>query len=187
MFKREPKYHHQLANLHDTSRGWRTATYVVSAIAFGLLALTIRMDGAERVVLVPSQFSRHATGRVVVERSGAYLALLARADTASLLDWTPRTVGSQFNAFLDRCAPALYARLNTEMLADSKSYRSYDLSEVFYIRKIVFVPPNAVAVTGWLDRYSGLKQVMHALLTYKLLYNSSYAITQLEVEKHHVA
>ena len=183
MAGKQPKYGHQVANLHDASRGWRAAAYSLAAVA-GLLAVIAWHSADEvRVVLVPPQFSRLAQGRVPVTRSKAYLALLARADTATLLDWTPATVGSQFTAFLDRCAPALYARLDTQMLADSKEYASYNLTESFYVRKVVFVPPATIAITGWLDRYSGDKRVMHALLTYRLTYNHSFALTRLTVEK----
>lgn len=185
MADKKPKYMHTAANLHATGQGWRAATYVVAAVACGLLFMVARLDGAERIVLVPSHFSKRATGSVVVERNGEYASLLARADVSSLLDWTPQTVGSQFTAFLNRCAPALFSRLHTQMLTDARSYRAYDLSEVFYIRKVVFIKPATIQLTGWLDRYSGTKQVMHAVLTYSLSYNSSYAITKLGVEKQH--
>ena len=183
MVGKQPKYGHQVANLHDASRGWRAAAYSLGVVALALAVLAGHLADTIRVVLVPPQFARLAQGRVPVTRGKAYLALLARADTATLLDWTPATVGSQFTAFLDRCAPTLYARLDTQMLADSKEYTSYNLTESFYVRKVVFVPPAAIDITGWLDRYSGDKRVMHALLTYRLTYNHSFALTRLTVER----
>lgn len=185
MADKKPKYVHTAANLHETGQGWRAATYVVTVVALGLLFLVAKLEGAETVVLVPAGFSSHAMGRVAVQRrTGTYLGLLARSDVASLLDWTPQTVGSQFSAFLGRCTPALYARLNPQMLADAKSYQSYNLSEVFYIRKVAFSAPSTINITGWLDRYSGSRLVMHALLTYRLAYNSAFSVKKLEVVKH---
>ena len=183
MAEKRTKYGNHVANLHDTSRGWRAAAYSLTVIAVILAMLTWHISNHSRVILVPARFAHDAKGQVQVTRNAEYLGMLARSDVDSLLDWTPSTVGTQFGAFLARCSPGLYARLNPQMIADAKTYASYNLAEAFYITRIKFSPPGTVIVSGWLDRYSGDKRVMHALLNYTMQYGSAFTLTKVEVSK----
>lgn len=168
---------------------WRLACFVLAIAVVSISAVAMHASGVQRTVLVPYGLYS-ANGAVKVEgrpdRDGQYLALLARADIATMLNWQPKTISTQLDAFLTRLSPAAYARYNLDLRNTATKYAHLNIAEVFYLQKVEYTPPNSVVLSGELDRYTGETRSTHTPATYTFHYsqaNGVYAIDRVETQQ----
>lgn len=165
-------YPHGLAKAFNEGRAWRYATFVLSLISLALTGALVYEATHVPVTLVPYGMSL-AKGAVKVSpggaANGAYLAYVAQADLSLVLNWTPSTVKSQIERFLNRLTPAAYAQEQTALLADAKLNKRNDITESFYPNHIQYAG-NTVQVTGLLVRYAGSVKISSNPITYSLTY-----------------
>jgi hypothetical protein len=156
----KPQQTNYAGGVHDALRAasaWRLVAMVLSIVSIVTIGMALRASGTQRTVLVPyGMYS--ANNQVTVDgslRDADYLMLLARADASALLDWQPRTVERQIEAFLSRLTPGAYSRYNLTLRSEAKKYAELNASEVFYPSSVSFTPPNQVVLTGAILRYIG--------------------------------
>lgn len=168
---------------------WRMACMVMTLAVLVLAGVAMHASGVQRTVLVPYGLMS-ANNAVKINghpvHDHAYLALLARADIATLLDWQPKTVDKQLDAILARFTPAAYARYNLDLRNKAKKFAGLNVSETFYLKKIKFEPPNKIVLEGQVQRYTGDRLSTNAPATYTLTYSISsgiYAIDKVETQQ----
>lgn len=168
---------------------WRLACFVLCIAVVAISAVAMHATGVQRTVLVPYGLMA-ANGAIKIngnpKTDGDYLAVLARADVATMLDWQPKTVDKQLDAFLARLTPAAYAKYNLQLRNTAEKYANLNVSETFYPNQIIYQPPFTVKISGTLDRYIGDTRHTHTPATYTLHYavaNGIYAINAVETSK----
>ncbi|OCX68693.1 hypothetical protein A6M27_17005 [Acidithiobacillus thiooxidans] len=166
-------YPHGLAKAFNEGRGWRYATFLISAIALGLLGTLIYVSTHQTTILEPYNISS-AAGPVKVSpgssTNGAYLSYVAQADLGLVLDWTPDTVKDQLDRFMNRLTPGLYAQEQSGLIAAAKLNKKNDITEAFYPHTVQY-SGNTVQVTGLLVRYAGSILLSSTPQTYALTYS----------------
>jgi TraE protein. len=169
---------------------WRLAAFVLTIGVVSMAVAAMHASSVQRTVLVPYGLIS-ANGSVQVEgkpeTDGTYLAILARADASTMLDWQPKTIKRQLNAFLTRLTPNAYGRYNLNLRNTAQKYSQMNVSESFYPNHIEYLPPFGVQVSGLLVRYAGdgSKQTQ-TTATYTFHYaisNGVYAIDSVETAK----
>lgn len=167
---------------------WRFACFVLAVAVVSIAAVAMHASGVQRTVLVPYGLYA-ANGSVKIEgnphQDGKYLALLARSDIATMLDWQPKTISTQLDAFLARLSPAAYARYNLNLRNTAAKYTQLNISETFYLQKVEYVPPDTVVLSGELDRFTGETRTTRTQATYTFHYaqaNGIYAIDRVETK-----
>ena len=167
---------------------WRLACFVLAVAVVAIAAVAMHASGVQRTVLVPYGLYS-ANGSVKVEgrpdQDGQYLALLARADIATMLDWQPTTISTQLDVFLTRLSPAAYARYNLDLRNTATRYAQLNVSEAFYLQKVEYDAPDRIVLSGELDRYTGETRSTHTPATYTFHYtqaNGVYAIDRVETQ-----
>lgn len=165
-------YPHGLAKAFNEGRAWRYTAVALSAVALLLAGGLVYVATHSPVTLVPYGMSL-AHGPVKVNpgghTNGAYLAYVAQADLGLILNWTPNTVQSQVERFLNRLTPDAYAKEQTALLAAAKLDKRNDITETFFPKHLQYYG-NTVQVTGLLVRYAGSIQVSSQPVTYSLKY-----------------
>ncbi len=154
---------------------WRLACFVLAIAVVSISAVAMHASGVQRTVLVPyGLYSANSAVKVEgrPDKDGQYLALLARADIATMLNWQPKTISTQLDAFLTRLSPAAYARYNLDLRNTATKY--------------AHAPPDSVVLSGELDRYTGETRSTHTPATYTFHYtqaNGVYAIDRVETQQ----
>jgi type IV conjugative transfer system protein TraE len=174
------KYTDAVANAFSEAKAWRAACLVVGLVA-GVLAIALAIQSnSTPVTLVPANFAA-STGKVTINPkkgfgsvSPDYVSQMALGDLGLVLNWTPQTVRIQYQRFLNRMTPELYAEQNIKLLTQAGEFESNSTTQSFYpdVTK-VSVDGNTVVANGTLVRWTGEKESIRVKATYTITYAKS--------------
>lgn len=172
------RYPDMLANAFSSVKAWRTATFLLGGICAFLAASLAYTSLQAPAYLVPYEFAT-TTGKVKVAPGAAnvnpdYLASIALGDLALITTFHPENVRVQFQRFLNRTTPALFAEQEMRLTAEAKEYADQKVSQTFYSNTTqVSRKGDRVEISGWLVRSAGNKEVLRSQVTYQLTYKES--------------
>jgi archaellum component FlaF (FlaF/FlaG flagellin family) len=173
-------YLDNVANAFKEVRAWKSACLALGAVCCVLGFGLIYQERNAPMILVPYDFAT-ASGNVKINPNGKagevspdYLATLALADLATVLDWTPETVEVQNQRFLNRLSTSLYADQNIDLTAKAAEFKANSTTESFYPNGTrVDASQNQVIVDGTLVRWEGEKQTLNKKVIYKISYQTT--------------
>ena len=172
-------YLDNMANAFKEVRAWKSACLALGAVCCVLGFGLIYEERNAPMILVPYDLAT-ASGNLKINPNGKagevspdYLATIALADLATVLDWTPETVEMQTQRFLNRLTPSLYGDQNVDLMAKAGEFKSNSTTESFYPSGTrVDASQNQVIVDGTLVRWEGEKQALNKKLTYRISYDT---------------
>jgi hypothetical protein len=172
-------YTDSIANAFQTVRAWQTATFVVGAVALSLAAGLVYMSQNAPTVLVPHDFAAN-NARVKVTTNGEirgtsneYLVNTALSDLALVTNFTPDTVVTQYERFLNRTTESLFANQNATLRAEAKKLRTDATTQAFFPneRTRVLADGTRVEVSGTLIRWIADREIVRQPMTYVVTYS----------------
>jgi hypothetical protein len=172
-------YLDNVANAFKEVRAWKSACLALGAVC-GVLAFGLIYQARNApVILVPYGFATD-NQKLQINPNGKagevapdYLANIALADLATILNWTPETVELQHLRFLNRATPQLYAEENVALKAKAAEFKERNTTESFYPSgSRVDATTNTVFVDGSLVIWEGEKQTLNKKLTYQISYDT---------------
>ena len=176
---KKPSFTELLSNAFGEIRAWKLTSLILACLCAFLTISVIYEANSRTTVLVPANVAM-LQGPVKVSPSGAfgntspaYLSQIALGDLALILDWQPSNVELQYQRFLNRCTPSLYARENVRLLAKAQKHQASGESQGFFpdITQ-VNLKTGQVLVDGYLVRWSGSKQLVRVrqrfIVTYRM-------------------
>lgn len=175
--KKPPPYLDVIANAFKTAQAWKTATFVVSALA-GVLAWSLVYQTRNTpVVLVPYDMAANSS-RMTVAGNGEirgtsfeYMANVALADLSLILNFTPDNVFSQHKRFLNRMTEDLYGQQSAAMLGEAEDLKRKALTQSFFPGEVRLLPDGTrVEVDGTQIRFQGGKETVRSNVTYIVSY-----------------
>lgn len=166
-----------VANAFHEAKAWKYACFVLTGVCAALTIGLVYEAGNTPTVLVPADFANSSGPIKIVAKNGSsktdgeYLSQLAMGDLATVLNWTPLTVLTQHQRFLNRMTPELYAAQNIKMMNEADGYKSSSVTESFYpTESKVDVLHNQANVSGTLVRWTGEKETLRVNATYQITY-----------------
>ncbi|MDO8416294.1 MAG: TraE/TraK family type IV conjugative transfer system protein [Agitococcus sp.] len=178
MFEKKPKaYLDVVANAFSTVQAWRSAAFLLGALAAFLAYELVHQSQNTPVVLVPYDLAANGTNMKVVTNgeirgtSVEYLANIAMADLGLILNFTPDNVITQHRRFLNRVTEDLYGQQSAAMLAQADDLKKKGVTQSFYTSDVrVKADGSSVEVEGTQIRYTGGKEMLRSTLTYIISY-----------------
>lgn len=174
------KYTDAVANAFSEAKAWRAACLVVGLVA-GVLAIALAIQSnSTPITLVPANFAS-SNGAITInpkkgfgEVSPEYVSQMALGDLGLVLNWTPQTVKIQYQRFLNRMTPELYAEQNVQLLNQAEEFQSNATTQSFYPDTTkVSADGNTVVAQGTLVRWTGEKESIRVTATYTITYAKS--------------
>jgi hypothetical protein len=176
---KKPSFTELMSNAFAEIRAWKLTSLVLASLCAVLAICVIYEANSRTTVLIPANVAV-LDGPVKVSPSGAfgntspnYLSQIALGDLSLILDWQPSNVQLQYERFLNRCTPSLYARENVRLLAKAAKHQAGGESQSFYpdITQ-VNLKTGQVIVDGYLVRWTGGKQLVKVrqrfIVTYRM-------------------
>lgn len=169
-----------IANAFQTVRAWQAATFVVGAVAVALAAGLVYMSQNAPTVLVPFDFAAN-NGRVKVSTNGEirgtsneYLVNTALSDISLITNFTPDTVLTQYERFLNRTTDALYGSQNATLRGEALDLRADATTQAFFPNEKtrVLSSGNQVEVSGTLVRWIADREIVRQPMTYIVTYSA---------------
>jgi len=190
-----PKGSHldSIGNANASAMSWRTSFFTMTGFAVVLSVLLGVLWFNQQVVLVPHELATlkgpvkvSGTGRI--EKSDPeYMTAMALSDLSLILNWTPETVITQYQRFLNRATSELYARENINLMQEAEKNRSNATTQAFFPETTtVDLAAGRVIVKGTLVRWVGDKESMRVTAQYQVTYrvNRGYLhVSKLELTK----
>jgi hypothetical protein len=179
-----------IANAFNEAKAWRTTTLVLGAAVVFLTGALIFTAQNAPTVLVPHDFATN-NARTKVATNGdfrgtsqEYLVNLALSDISLVTNFTPGTVATQYERFLNRTTESLYANQGSSLRDEAKSLAREGATQAFFPneRTRVSASGDKVEVSGTLIRWQGDKEVIRTQTTYVVSYavfNKFYHIKSL--------
>lgn len=172
-------YTDSIANAFQTVRAWQTATFVVGAVALSLAAGLVYMSQNAPTVLVPFDFAANNARMKVMTNgeirgtSNEYLVNTALSDIALVTNFTPDTIVTQYERFLNRTTESLYATQYATLRAEAKQLRSDATTQAFFPneRTRVLGKGDRVEVSGTLIRWIADREIVRQPMTYVITYS----------------
>ncbi|MHB1666131.1 TraE/TraK family type IV conjugative transfer system protein [Thiomonas sp.] len=165
-------YPEALVKAFREGRAWRFAAFAFAGFALIFAGGLVYVSTHSPTTLVPYGFAM-AKGPVTVKAgsaaNGAYLSYVAQADLGLILDWTPDTVKAQYDRFMNRLSPSLYAAEQAKLVAAAKLNKQNDVTEAFYANHIQY-SGDTVQVSGLLKQWAGQTVILSRPVTYTLTY-----------------
>lgn len=175
--KKPPPYLDVVANAFKTAQAWRTATFVVGAVAIALAFALVSSTRNTPVVLVPENLAT-SSDRMTVTTNGEikgtsneYVANVAMGDLSLILNFTPENVVTQHKRFLNRVTDDLYVQQKETLLAQAAQLKSDNITQSFFPSEVRVTPEgNSAVIQGTQIRYVGGKEMQRVSLTYVISY-----------------
>jgi type IV conjugative transfer system protein TraE len=175
--KKPPPYLDVVANAFKTAQAWRTATFVVGAVAIALAFALVSSTRNTPVVLVPESLAT-SSDRMTVTTNGEikgtsneYVANVAMGDLSLILNFTPENVVTQHKRFLNRVTDDLYVQQKEKLLAQAAQLKSDNITQSFFPSEVRVTPEgNSAVIEGTQIRYVGGKEMQRVSLTYVISY-----------------
>jgi type IV conjugative transfer system protein TraE len=175
--KKPPPYLDVVANAFKTAQAWRTATFVVGAVAIALAFALVSSTRNTPVVLVPESLAT-SSDRMTVTTNGEikgtsneYVANVAMGDLSLILNFTPENVVTQHKRFLNRVTDDLYVQQKETLLAQATQLKSDNITQSFFPSEVRVTPEgNSAVIQGTQIRYVGGKEMQRVSLTYVISY-----------------
>lgn len=174
-----PQYLDVIANAFKTTQAWRSAAFVLGAIAVALAFALISATRNTPVVLVPYSLASN-TGKMTVTTSGGlrgtsvdYVANVALGDLSLILDFTPDNVQEQYERFLNRVTESLYGSQKDALMAQATDNKGKGITQAFYPSSVRVTPDGTKAyVAGVQIRWVAGREIQRVKLTYVITYQS---------------
>lgn len=169
-----------IANAFQTVRAWQTATFVVGAVAVSLAVGLVYVAQNAPTVLVPYDFAAN-NARMVVTTNGEirgtsneYLANTAASDIGLITNFTPDTVVTQYERFLNRTTESLYGSQAASLRVEAKKLKAESTTQAFFPsdKTRVLSSGSQVEVGGTLIRWIGDREILRQPMTYVVTYTS---------------
>jgi hypothetical protein len=130
-------------------------------------------------ILVPHDFAANGARTKVTTNgeirgtSQEYLVNLALSDVSLITNFTPDTVISQYERFLNRTTEATYASQGPALRDEAKKLRTDAATQAFFPNDKTTVTPDGtrVEVSGTLIRWMADREVVRQPITYVLTYS----------------
>jgi type IV conjugative transfer system protein TraE len=167
-----------IANAFQTVRAWQAATLVVGAVAVSLAVGLVYMARNTPTILVPFDFAANnqhvkvTTNGEIRGTSNEYLVNTAVGDIALITNFTPDTVITQYERFLNRMSGPLYATQRDTLRVDAKQLRTDATTQAFFPNEKtrVLSGGDKVEVSGTLIRWIGDREILRQQMTYVITY-----------------
>lgn len=167
------------ANAFNEIKAWKTATFVVGAVAAVLAFALISSTKNTPIVLLPHQAATDQKMTVPLNgeikgTSVEYLANTALSDLSLILNFTPDNVLLQHQRFLNRVTEELYGLTSKELMAQAASLKTDDVTQSFYPQDVQIKSMDnssaTMTVTGKQIRFLAGKTTMRSDVKYEIKY-----------------
>jgi hypothetical protein len=177
MSEKTPQYLDVVSNAFKTASAWRSAFYITGAIAVALAFALVSAAKNTPVILVPQNFAMES-GNMKVTTNGEikgtnsqYLADVALGDLAMILDFTPDTVVTQYQRFMNRLTSSLYGSEKDTLLGQADELKKKGITQSFFPSDVRVTPDGKmVYVKGTQIRYVAGKEMQRAEVRYRVTY-----------------
>jgi type IV conjugative transfer system protein TraE len=167
-----------IANAFQTVRAWQAATLVVGAVAVSLAFGLVYVARNTPTILVPYDFATNnqrmkvSTNGEIRGTSSEYMVNTAVGDIALITNFTPDTVVTQYERFLNRMTDSLYASQQTTLRVEAKKLRADATTQAFFPNEKTRILPGGdrVEVSGTLIRWIGDREILRQSMTYIVTY-----------------
>ena len=174
---KNPQYLEVVANAFQAVRAWKLATFTLAGLVVILTFALIHSARNASVILVPFELAtsgkemRIPLNGEIRGTSSEYVANMALSDLSLILNFTPDSVLTQHQRFLNRVTEDLYATSQGEMIAQAKDFKAQNVTQSFFPSDVTVSPDGSTAkVTGTQLRSMAGKEVMRSTLTYIVTY-----------------
>jgi type IV conjugative transfer system protein TraE len=172
-------YFDSIANAFNEAKAWRTAAFSLGAAVVFLTGALIFTAQNAPTVLVPHDFATNngpvkvATNGSIRGTSNEYLVNLALSDIALITNFTPDTVQTQYERFLNRTTQALYGSQGDALRAEAANLKKNATTQAFFPSDKTSVSPDGtrVVATGTLIRWEGDREIIRQSATYVITYS----------------
>lgn len=168
-----------ISNAFNEAKAWRMASLGLGAALVFMTGALIFVTQNNPTVLVPFDFAAN-NARVKVTTNGEirgtsseYLVNVALSDLSLISNFTPETVQTQYERFLNRTTESLYASQGTSLRAEAKQLRSDATTQAFFPNDKTRVNEDGtkVEVSGTLIRWIADREVVRQPVTYVIAYS----------------
>lgn len=172
-------YLDSIANAFNEAKAWRMATMALGAAVVFLTGALVFTAQNVPTVLVPHDFAAN-NARVKVTTNGEirgtsqeYLANLALSDVSLVMNFTPETVVTQYERFLNRTSESLYGSQSLALREEAKGLKKDGVTQAFFPdeRTKVSIDGNAVEVSGTIIRWMADREVLRQSARYRITYS----------------
>lgn len=174
---KSPNYLESVATAFSEAKAWRAATFVLGLVSIILAYQLVSQVRNRPVVLVPYSAATDA-GRMEVVTSGEirgtsneYMANIAMADAALILNFTPENVLTTYKRFLNRVTDSVYREKESPLLAQAMDYKQRAVTQSFFPTSVrVTTDRRKVEIDGVLLASIAGKDSLRTNITYVVSY-----------------
>jgi len=161
------KYLNNYKNLVMNNNVLKIAIIVLSVVIVIEAGFIIKALNSEKIIVVPNVSGKYVIGNstanhTYVKAMGTYLVSLIE-------DFTPQTISSNYEQFLNYASPQAYGVLQSTFVSNEKAYKQNDASSFFSI-KSEKVYPDKVVIIGQDRLIIGSNVVSNKSIKINLLY-----------------
>jgi len=158
-------------------QAWRAAALLLAGVVVFLAWALLYQARNNPVVLVPYELATsNKSMRVSVSgelrgTSQEYMANAGLSDLNLILNFTPDSVVSQHQRFLNRVTEELYASQRDNLLAQADEYKRRGMTQSFYPDGVkVSADGTRVEIAGTQIRWMNSRETLRTRVTYVLTY-----------------
>jgi type IV conjugative transfer system protein TraE len=167
-----------VANAFKAAQAWRAATFALGVVVAILAFALVQSARNATVILLPHDLAT-IDQKMTVPLSGElrgtsveYVANIAMADLALILNFTPDNVLTQHQRFLNRLTETLYGSQREVLLAQAAEMKQRNITQAFFPTEVRVSPDSTTAqVSGTQIRYIGGKETMRLRVQYTITYS----------------
>lgn len=172
-------YFDTIANAFSEAKAWRLASMALGASVVFLTGALIFTTQNAPTVLVPFDFATNnmrvkvTTNGEIRGTSNEYLVNLALSDISLISNFTPDTVQTQYERFLNRTTESLFANQGATLRAEAKSLKLDVTTQAFFPNERTKVAEDGtkVEVSGTLIRWIADREILRQSVTYVVTYS----------------
>lgn len=171
--RKTPVYLEALVNLSRERNAWKHIAYLLGSVCVFLSVSMVWLRADAPAYIVPYELALAGEEVSVAPRSvidPKYLTYLAEADIQLLTNWTPETIGLQYQRFLNRATRELRAQQEIELIKEATKLTKGIAIQSFYIKKTEVLDQTTVRLTGELVRWEGEKLAFRTPIKYLVEY-----------------
>lgn len=178
MTEKNPRYLDVVANAFSTAKAWRMSAMVLAGVVAFLAYALVYQARNTPVILIPHDLAtagktmQVATNGEIRGTSFEYMANTGLSDLTLILNFTPDSVLTQHQRFLNRVTEDLYGQQRENLLAQAEEFKRRSMTQSFYPDNVkVSNDSTKVEISGTQIRWMGGKETLRTSVTYVLTYS----------------
>lgn len=167
------KYLNTVYGLSKSVRAWRLLSFIFAILVGSMLYFYFDALNRMPVRLIPYNYAINKRVNTIQESGGIpadYLARTAIGDVSLFNNWTPRTIKTQYQRFLNRTSPSLFASEQVSLINKAEKMTDGIRTRAFFPRETNVIEGREVEVIGRLKRYEGQELVDDNQVLFRVRY-----------------